>query len=586
MNDDILNDKATKTLEDLVIDEPKESFHSKSEQRTIKKAAKELAKNEGNTIELSNIESIVMSKREQRLLVQEYFKSKFWRELGKLALAALMITITFDYFISATGRTGLFPAGVGAIARFLAILTFPTDIGLQSSFYFIYYFTINIPLMIFGYFKLGKKFTFTTVLFIILQIAFDQILQIIPFFNPTDFHIIINFSLIQNLSNSWNTSIWLFIFGSLGGVLLGASYSIVYKIGSSSGGADFLTIFFSKIKNKPVGNLNRNANFMILGFIIIMNSIILPASMLSAEQKMNALYNLSVDDAFQTYTKDGKNLIESLFEYVLGKDNRGPAYLDPAFSKYFDLLGDAKAKEIYSVSELIDYLVSKQPDNNYLYRYLVQLACNNGFGENLAGWTLVKVKLTFIFGPSLFASIVLILCSSATTNALYPKFKLRTYLITTNQPKEINNFFLERGFQNDIVTWDGTNRINKNYLHRSVIMVAMSVMDWDSLEKEVFLIDPQAKINILKTKAVKGIFNYEIKKNDERDFIHRKINSDEMELEKIRQIAIVKLNRETERQNRKNNKKRRDNISLDKNGFVRANKHKNNRMTQKDIYDE
>ncbi|AHI52812.1 YitT family ABC transporter [Spiroplasma culicicola] len=549
-----MDTKENITIEDLEIHQ--EEFRSKEEEKEIKKAAKELLKHEGQ-IDLSHIENKVISKREQILLVQSYFRTKFLRDLTAIMLAALINTIAFDYFISATGRTGLFPAGIGALARFFSVLTFPDSIASQGSFYFIYYFAINAPLFIFGYLKLGKKFTFTTILYILLQIAFDQTLQLMPFINPASFHLIVNYQLLQSISNSWNTGIWLFIFGSLGGILVGWSYSFVYKVGSSTGGLDFLTVYISKKSSKPIGTLNRNVNFVILAVVITLNTAVLPVEYINPDIKINAFTSLSdsqasglLNDMITHAIKHGaidveNNVIDPVFAYNMGLG---------------DLIGNSKnidLKEAIFEQFGGENNLAVNGSNRAYYEYLVEYVSKTGFGKDVTLPTnvLIRLKFMFIFGPSLFASIALVLCSGLITNALYPKYKVRTYLITTNNPKEINKLLLNKGFQNDIVSWDGTNRINHNYLHRSIIMVAMSVMDWDELERDVFMVDPQVKINILKTKAVKGIFNYEIKKNDDRDIIHRKVTTDDSELEKIRQIAIVKFNKENERLNKKQQRK-------------------------------
>ncbi|ATX71048.1 YitT family ABC transporter [Spiroplasma clarkii] len=539
---------------DEVVEQIHEEFSSKEEEKAIKKVAKALIKDK-NQIDLSHIEHKIMSRREQILLVQTYFKTKFWRDLAWLTLAAFLVTIAFDYFISSTGRVGLFPAGIGAIARFFAIWTFKSNTQMQSSFYFIYYFAMNIPLFIFGYIKLGKKFTYTTILFIGLQIAFDQILQLIPVVNPNSFHFIVNYKLLSGIQGSWNSGIWLFIFGTLGGVLVGSAYALVYKIGSSTGGSDFFTMYFSNIKNKPIGTLNRNVNFIILALVIVLNTAILPVSMVTPDVKVNILQSISVEDALKRLDKNNLDLVRSMLEYA--QANR--AYIngnwDPQF--LFNLGINSNIPDGDVIQAIWDNFNTAPTTFNQTqaYQYLVQFVCKDGYGDVLPLSIVARIKLAYIFGPSLFSSIALVLCSAVATNTLYPKYKARTYLITTNKPKEINKILLNKGFQNDILTWEATNRINKNYLHRSVLMVAMSVMSWDLLEKDVFLADPQAKINILKTKDVKGIFNYEIKTNDERDVIHRKVSTDDAELEKIRQIAIVKYNKEHKRKIRKKQKK-------------------------------
>ncbi len=547
-----------------IIQEEVVEFQSSEEKKSINKLAKEL--NRGGNIDgelLSNLENKIMSKREQKLLVQQYFRTKFIRDFFKIILAAFLITITFDYFITPTGRGGLFPAGAGAIARFFATLTFPNQdqVQLQSSFYFIYYFAINIPLFIFGYIKLGKKFTFTTFIFIIMQIGFDQIIQNIPFINPREFNLLVNYQLIGSMPGSWNTGIWLFIFAALGGFLLGFSYSIVYKIGSSTGGLDFLTVFLSNKTNKPVGSLNRKVNFIILAVVIVLNTIIIPMSLINSDIKINILQS-------GNYYQDN-NLLKSMWDFAIENgalvgDNNNLQW-DPVFEAWFSsIIYSNDYTSIESAKNLFDGSASLTKDQ---YEFLVQFVCKKGYGDDLVNvnrglvW---HIKFLFIFGPSLFASFSLVIFAGMSTNIFYPKYTVRTYMITTNTPKEINKMLLENGFQNDILNWDSINRINGNYLHRSVIMVAMSVMDWDKIEREIFMIDPQVKINAIITKSVRGLFNYEIKKNDDRDIIRTKIEKNELELEKIRQIAIVRAQKEHEKlhkksQRRKPNSKKQDN---------------------------
>ncbi|WP_338985577.1 YitT family ABC transporter [Spiroplasma endosymbiont of Diplazon laetatorius] len=544
-----LSNEISESVDEMMDDETIE-FQSLEEKKSINKLAKEM--NKGINIDgdlLLNFETKVMSQREQKLLVKQYFRTKFIKDLLKIVLAAFLIALTFDYFISVTGRAGLFPAGVGAIARFFATLTFPgkEQVDLQSSFYFVYYLIINIPLFVFGYLKLGKKFTFTTFLFVLLQIGFDQIFQALPYINPKEFHLIVNFQLISGMPGAWNTGIWLFIFGALGGIILGFSYSIVYKIGSSTGGLDFLTVYLSNKTNKPVGSLNRKVNLIILACVIVLNTLIIPLELINSDIKIDVLQNGNY--------MGNRDLLESMWNHAMNNgaiiNKNGSLQWDPVFAAWFGLTG---TPDMYINIMPTDF-------NKDQYNFLVEFVCKNGYGndlKNIAGGTglIAKIKILFVFGPSLFASFTLVMCAGMSTNHFYPKYTVRTYMITTNVPKEINKMLLDNGFQNDILTWDSINRINGNYLHRSVIMVAMSVMDWDKIERDVFMTDPQAKVNAINTKSVKGLFNYEIKKNDDRSIIRTKIETDELEKEKIRQIAIVRAQKENEKLTKKQRKKK------------------------------
>jgi uncharacterized membrane-anchored protein YitT (DUF2179 family) len=394
----------------------------------------------------------LVTKRQNSLLIKAYFKAQFWKELMMLFLATVFSTIAYDYFITTTGKTGIFPAGTGAIARLLATITF-SDPSQISSFFFVYQFAINIPLMIFGIFKLGWKFTIVTVLYIGLQILVDQIFQYIPVINPNDFHFIVDYQFLQTLDNSWNFAIWLLIFGIVGGAFLGLSFSFIYRIGG-----DILVRITSGI---------------------------------------------NLDETF----KGGQTLREMLTSAGWSSD-----------------LNSAS-----DVSSALQYLIQ----NNV-----------SGFNEIISQLPTkyeALIKVEFIIGPSMFGSITLIVISGICTNFLYPKYKLRTYMISTNMPKEINKKIIDLGFQNEIASWDTTNRSRGNYLHRTMFMLSMPVMQWSSIQGELFMIDPYIKITILRTKAVVGLFKYEPVQNSERQEVMEQVTNDENEIEKIKQVAIVKF---------------------------------------------
>ncbi|AHI53745.1 hypothetical protein SSABA_v1c03360 [Spiroplasma sabaudiense Ar-1343] len=527
----------------------------------------------------SKIEKSLISRREQSILIANYFKIRFLKDLGMVAMAALFVTIAFDYFITSTGPTGLFPAGLGSLARFFGLLTSP-EISTQAALYFVYYFLLNIPLMIFGIVRLGWKFTFTTFLYIVLQIGFDQILRILPLVNPNEFHMLIDINILNSNPNSWNNSIWLFLFALIGGAMVGAAYSLIYRIGSSTGGMDFITVWISRKKSKPLGSLNRNINLLILGVIIILNAIVLNPSLFSPDLILSALKSLDFDSSFSSkndVTLNGYhvNLFSSMFNHNIFNKYNGdllgdlydhdydfvrlwtehPEKFDPQFYWTFSPLVNQNAivfdqdKALFIVNSSVSMpLLPNQKD--LIWNYLSIDSVTSGYSK-LPLQLEILVRVKFIFGPTLFASILLVFTSGMLTNALYPKYKIRTYLITTKLMHQISNVLLENGYENDIMSWDATNRTTGNYLHRSIIMVSMSVMDWDVIEKFIFTADPFAKVNVIKTKEVKGLFKFETKKNEEREYVHQSVVSDENELEKIRQVAYVKSSRRDEREARR-----------------------------------
>ncbi|PPE05192.1 hypothetical protein [Williamsoniiplasma lucivorax] len=56
---------------------------------------------------------ILMLKAQKYLKQSMYLRQALWKDVLMVAFAALMTTIALNYFISTTGKTGLFPGGLG-----------------------------------------------------------------------------------------------------------------------------------------------------------------------------------------------------------------------------------------------------------------------------------------------------------------------------------------------------------------------------------------------------------------------------------------------------------------------------------------
>lgn len=156
-----------------------------------------------------------------------------------------LLTIIAGTFITAvalnmmTIPAGLLAGGLTGIAQFINHF-FPINVG-------VFYFILNIPLMIAAFILLGKKFSIYTILSITLLSIF---LYIIP---------------IQHL---WtNNTLLAAIFG---GTLNGIGCGIVLRRGGSQGGLDILSRIIAKYWNVSVGKANLAVNVLIViasGFI-------------------------------------------------------------------------------------------------------------------------------------------------------------------------------------------------------------------------------------------------------------------------------------------------------------------------------
>lgn len=461
----------------------------------------------------------LLNKAQIKLERATYFKNAFWMEFLVLCLAALITTIALDYFISATGKAGLFPGGLSAITRFFALLTFPNDLQNQSSFYFVYYIILNIPLIIFGYFKLGIKFTLTTFLYIGLSIGFDQMITRIPVINPGEWHIFLDFKLISAIPGTWNTTIWLFIFAIFGGGLIGLSYALTYKVGASSGGTDFVTVWFSKMKNKDIGTVNRNLSFIIMFIVIVSNTALLLPQDINETIKLSVLNGLTNEQL--ALNAEIYNNLEIWFN---NNNHILPYWIKENNISFEQIMNTSSSSDAFNIKTLFFMYVAS--DRTFV-----------GYPTSL----IVLMKFKFVFGPSLFASSILLIVQGMTINAIYPRNVKRTILMTTTKAVEIQTFLFDSGYRNDILIQDTeTTHHGRDVMNKQVLTITISVMNWKLLEKGVMNLDSEMNVNILRTKSVHGPFVNELKDERRVKFIRNKVLDDKKLMAKIEKEAIFK----------------------------------------------
>ena len=163
------------------------------------------------------------------------------------------------------------------------------------------YFLINIPLIIFAYFRISKSFSLLTVVYI----TFSQLVGFGLGFinNGQGIFIFTNMSNINFESSlfvegvqllPWNSPnslvIGLFIYGIVYAIISGTSYSILYILGSSTGGTDIFGFYYSKIKNKSIGTLLIYFNSISLSIGVILGSFV--CWLLMAENNQKSVNNI------------------------------------------------------------------------------------------------------------------------------------------------------------------------------------------------------------------------------------------------------------------------------------------------------
>ena len=166
---------------------------------------------------------------------------------------------------------GLLAGGLTGIAQFINHF-FPINVG-------IFYFILNVPLMIMAFKYLGRKFCIYTILSITILSGF---LYILP---------------IQHL---WTDNTLLAAI--FGGIINGIGCGIVLRRGGSQGGLDILSRIIAKHSNVSVGKANLAVNVMIViisGFIFdseiaLFTIISMFASMKTYEVVLNHVDRISV----------------------------------------------------------------------------------------------------------------------------------------------------------------------------------------------------------------------------------------------------------------------------------------------------
>lgn len=204
--------------------------------------------------------------------------------IGASALIGLIYWLFIQY-------TGVYSAGLSAItqgiSRLVRVLIANNDQQdlakiISNILFWTLFSFINIPLVIFSYQKIGKHFTKMTVAGFLTADITGLILGFIPkanefvliFGNPLS-----NFSQladkgVQILSWDHNDDlvriIPLFFYALVSSLLLSLLYAIIFIVGGSTGGTDFISYYYSVKKQKKLGTIFSlfNTGSLFLGTII------------------------------------------------------------------------------------------------------------------------------------------------------------------------------------------------------------------------------------------------------------------------------------------------------------------------------
>lgn len=146
-----------------------------------------------------------------------------------IVIGSLIVAFAFNFFLV---PYGILSSGISGIAILVGLVT-PFNTGLLNLLF-------NLPLVVLGYFKLGKTITINTM---ICVVSLSVFLYLLPVVQVTD-----------------NILLSTVFGGALGGIGVG----LILKFAGTSGGLDIIAIMISRISNVSIGLLLTAMNGVIV----------------------------------------------------------------------------------------------------------------------------------------------------------------------------------------------------------------------------------------------------------------------------------------------------------------------------------
>ena len=166
--------------------------------------------------------------------------------VGLIVLCAAVISAGFQLLLI---PQEMLSGGISGVAMIVGYVT-----GLNIGWL---YFALNVPVLLWGWKALGKRFVLLSLVSVISVSAFMQLIPVRPFSGEPVLSAV------------------------FGGVLVGAGTAVSLRYGGSTGGFDIIASIISRSRNLPVGAL-----------LLALNGIVVAALALYARNADAALYSM------------------------------------------------------------------------------------------------------------------------------------------------------------------------------------------------------------------------------------------------------------------------------------------------------
>jgi len=157
------------------------------------------------------------------------------RRIVVVIIGSFLLAVSLNFFLI---NANVYASGFSGAAQLLSSI-FKDFLSIRISTGIIL-FLLNIPVLIIGWFKIGKGFTIYSILSVIFATLF---LEVLPIISLSD-DIILN--------------------AVAGGVIGGIGVGISLKLGASTGGMDIVAMILSRLQDKPIGMYFLTLNAVII----------------------------------------------------------------------------------------------------------------------------------------------------------------------------------------------------------------------------------------------------------------------------------------------------------------------------------
>ncbi len=168
------------------------------------------------------------------------------------------------------------------------------------------YFMLNIPIIVLGWLKVGKKFTLRTFWAVIVISVFQIII-------PSN-NVIVDDTLLAVITS---------------GILIGLGTGLTLKYGSSTGGTDIIALYISLVKGKSFG-----VYYLIMNIVVIVGAILVTGDLNVAILMLVLLYTtgMVIDKVHNSHVKLTlvimTNKAEEVTESLISGSTRGVTVID------------------------------------------------------------------------------------------------------------------------------------------------------------------------------------------------------------------------------------------------------------------